>query len=199
MGTQRQRIMIALAVLAFLTVADLPEAGAISLINATWSYTVNGQGYTDQVFTGLASFTFDDSVLTGVGNENFDNIPLLSFSQTPATIGATLFDLSNTVGRLGFFDGVVWVAAIGGAPSGASSLTSNQDDFTVTQQLPGSVGVGLSVGSESGFAAISNTSSNFTITAVPETAVPEPSTLTLLAIGTFGMIGVCVRKRKQPA
>ena len=97
-------ILIAIVVLAAGTHS---HAAPLVNVTGTWSFIMNGQGYTNQLFTGSTTFTYDKGIISGSGLEDIDNIPVTSFSMTPNPVGLTFFDTSNVQARVIFDNGLV--------------------------------------------------------------------------------------------
>jgi len=98
----------------FLTVMAMFATNAnadLFLVEANWSSTVTGQGFTNQFFQGAAAFTFDDSTLTGAGLEFITAvIPFPSFTQSPSPIGVTVngFIVRCSLAKVDFMRRCCW-------------------------------------------------------------------------------------------
>jgi hypothetical protein len=177
---------------------SVASAANASLVNVTgtWSYLINGQGITNQVFSGSATFTYDDSSITGTGTELIDNIALTTFSQSPSTIGVTNFDVTNSLGAVSFDDGVLAQTYVGGAISGPRNSPASVDDFRLIEYsgpLAAFSPEGLiTVATFTGHAFATDESATFT-----HTAVPEPTGITLLGVGAAGMLRRAWRRRRR--
>ena len=148
-------------------------------VTGTWSYTIDGQGFAPpQVFSGSASFTYDDTAVPANGFFVLKPLPLQSFSQTPQTIGTTTFDLSNTFASVAFDDGALFQTIVGGFDP--DRIFGGDDDFSVS-----SFGnADLSVATEMFIASASQASVSFV-----HTAIPEPSAISCLALFGLGLVG----------
>lgn len=179
------RIFIALffpAILASPLNADFVNA------SATWGYTITGQGFTNEVFSGSATFTYDTSSVPLAGSFKIPDILLTSFSQTPTTIGTTTFDLTNMLAEVMFSDGVVNRLDIGGADSGARTMNNLADDWNLIWFGSGVTDpLAFAQVSTSGFTGANtgtSLSGNITLT-----AVPEPSAFLCLGLAGLAFAG----------
>ncbi len=159
---------------------------SIIMASGTWtSGPVSGQGYSNQVFTGSASYSYDTSVLTMTGTEVISG-SLTSFSQSPSTIGITTMDLTNTGFVVQFVDGDMVRAMIGPTPD-VTGMAGNSDDFWIMDYADASPfqdNFAVSVATESSICGPGPLTVSFT-----HVPVPEPTTLFLLGLTVSGGIG----------
>lgn len=167
-----------------------------------WSVFLFGdvQGFTDQQVDGSATFVYDTSAVSPVGSDELTSIPLRSFSMSPATIGATTFDLTNTAAHVEFVDGVLESVFVGDGLHGdglriksVGGLDGNGqlfDDFVAswfavngTTQV-GSFGVSAAL--VNGIVSYGGSTNTFT-----ETLIPEPT-----ALGLVALAGLCLSGRR---
>ena len=146
--------------------------------------------------SGSFDAIFDDSVVTGTGNEVFQDLSILtSFSLNPNPLGSTNFDTSNVGMTLGFNDGVFDYAFLGGLPD-VNTITFAEDDFIVAftpTENSWFISVDYTVATEEGFRSAS---SNDGSASGSLRVVPEPTTLALLSLGLVGL-GVARHKKKS--
>ena len=171
------------------------SAGLV-MVSGTWSYTVDLSNSPPQVFTGSASFSYDDA--TAPMNGTLDNIPLTTFVQNPATIGSTTFTSANTAGLVEFSGGNLLWTRVYGTPGG-SAISTSQDDFEVrfahTPAFSNGATVSAPIGSGFGTTINIDTDSSPTVS-FTHTAVPEPGSW--FCVGLFG-VGILGRRRRLPA
>ena len=143
--------------------------------------------------SGTWSFTFDVPALTGTGAEFFDNLPLTSLTLSPSTIGSTSFNVTNSVGLLGFENGLLKKILIGGDPDGAGISVGTDDwltQYTIDGSTPTLTEVYAVVVGDSSLSFYNNSSGSVSI--------PEPATLALLGLGVVAGIPL-VRRRRTPS
>ena len=211
--TMKTKIKRSIALPLFLAVAfglAAPKAEA-AILRFTGSFFTEGDGFPDgggtpaiPAVSGAFSFLFDDSLITGAGEEEFDNIPLESLTLNPNPLGTTTFSTANSVAFLRFSGGLSGGGglldglAVGGAPMGAFGQAPGVDDWLVAMVSsdppipPGEAWVvvpGVSWDR-------SMTHFTFDIKRVPEPSLGIASVLAF--VGIFGISGVkALRKRSK--
>lgn len=158
--------------------------------NATLVVEGNFSAQFDSVpdLSGSFSATFDDSVLTGSGSEDFNDLNILtSLSLTPNPYLGNLFDTTNTFIDLLFSNGTLVQVIIGGAPN-SSNVSDFNGDWAVLW-TSGSFMTAL-VKDLNGDNH-SPTSGSGTVTS---RSVPAPTTLALFG---FGLAGLGLTRRKK--
>jgi hypothetical protein len=184
---------------AALLLALSPAAQATLIIDGDFSATFpGGSAVTSLSSTFQASF--DDSVLTGVGSENFNNLAILTaFTLSPNPLGVTTFDTSNVGLNLSFSNGTLFSMQIGGLPNGVGGVSSNTDDFFVGIGNVSGGGFALtarySVATEASIITATSQQANVTVAS----AVPEPASAALVAVALVGMVGARRRSKRQQA
>lgn len=173
----------------------LGSVGHATLVNVSgsWSATINGQGYTNQSFTGSATFSYDNASVPGAGFFPIDNIPLSSLTFSPNPVGLTTFDTSNSRALVQFMDGVVISTIVGGSDGGPGGMNLGTTDFWAIQAMSTEFRVQVFPPSD-GDAFDSGASISFTHTAVPEAS----SFLCLgsLAVGVLGWKAKVLRRNR---
>lgn len=126
---------------------------------------------------------FDDSVLTGIGVESFQDLSILTaFTINPSAIGVTTYDISNTGVDIGFINGIFSYIALGGIQYDAdvSAVNSANDDFFFQIQSNNTL---------QGFSFLSSTTdtSNAYLSTEAEVRVSTAST-SVPSVGTFFLL-----------
>ena len=135
--------------------------GDLILGTGDWTATVTGQGYSNESFSGSATFVYDSDDITGIGEESLTG-SLLEFSQSPSPVGETVFDTSNTGFVVGFVNGDVLQTRIGAIVGGIENVLSLEDDFAVLDRSASSDLFTVSIGDEPGAGFGTNVIANFT-------------------------------------
>lgn len=173
-----------------------------TLLNVSGSFSASnpflaGGGSTaPTTLSGAWSFTFDDSVLSGAGVEEFDGIPLDSLTLTPNTIGSTNFSIANSVGYVGFIDGVLRNVWAGGLSS--VDISAGTDDWAAVYTDPTSgfqiVNVYAVVAANPGISTYQQFSGSIRVSGVSTN--PEPATFALFSIGLLTLVVKKTRKEQ---
>ena len=144
------------------------------------------------------SFTaeFDNSVMTGVGLEMFEEMSILtSFNFSNNPLGSTTFDTSNVAISLYFVDGVFDALIIGGTESTANAVGAGTDDFSVIYTVLGApILFSYSTNTDSAIHDADSITGNLTLSNTPVSQVPNPATLTLMA---FGLLMLVAKRRAK--
>ncbi|MEM1403059.1 MAG: hypothetical protein AAGG55_07000 [Pseudomonadota bacterium] len=194
-----------MAAVAFALVSAQSHAGL--LIDGFFSFIFVPASQGQLALNGNYALSFDDSVLTGVGAEQINNVSLSSFGLTTGAVGATTFDTSNTAARLNFDSGMLSSIVLGGltnassSPNPVSSVQSSWDDFSVSIQNSafGFVSAAYSAASQSGLDSVNFGFANVNVQrmqADPQSDVPTPGTLLLLTSGALSLISATSSRRR---
>ena len=174
------RMYCGVAVLAALVQMAKVAPAEVTRVTGSWSFTMAGQGFSPpQLFSGAASFTYDDADVPENGFVVLKPLSLQMFTQTPQTIGETTFDVSNTFGSVAFDNGVLFQTLVGGFDP--DRVFGGDDDFAVSSFRT----VSLSLASKPFVSSGSGVSARFI-----HTAVPEPPALPCLALMGVAFIGI---------
>lgn len=181
--THRICILSITAALATLCLAAAAQATTYN-VTGSWSTTLNGEGYIDEIFAGTAEFTYSDDTVTGTGLENVQG-SLSAFTLSPNPLGATTFDLTNTGYYVVYNNGSLYQVIVGATVNTVTSTAQNTDDFAVVDFVNSNENIAVSVAAFPS-TLISQFSPDVTVE-FTVTPVPEPASLTLLAMGALAM------------
>jgi MYXO-CTERM domain-containing protein len=187
----RKPASAAIALAACLFVAGAAHATTFD-VTGSWSAILDGEGYTNEPFTGTASFTYSDAAITGSGFEDVVG-SLTAFSLSPNPLGVTTFDLSNTGFFVRYLDGALHQIIVGGLVGTTTAVAQNTDDFYAVENLSSTNVIVVSTA-----ATISTLLSLFEPDATVDftvTPVPEPAGLALLLAGA----PLLLRRRRTPS
>ncbi len=184
---------------SLIATAGLVGNAQASMFNVTgsWSVTLNGQGYTNEPFTGTAAFTYSDDTISGVGLEHVEG-SLTAFSLSPNPLGATTQDLSNTGFYVVYNDGSLYQIIVGSTANTVTSVAQNTDDFYVNDFVHSNEVIAVSTAAYPTTAVLLSSPStpdlsvNFTVS-----PVPEPASGLLLALAGCAAAMHWLRKRKS--
>ena len=170
---------------------------SIYTASGTWvSSPITGEGFEDQAFSGSASFSYDTSALTGTGTEYLKG-SLTTFSQTPAVIGGTTFDLTNTEFMVEFVNGVRGFTVVG-VSVGPYGTSFSADDFVVLDRPnTSSDSFVVSDGDEDTAPKFAGATVSFVHTLAGGT-VPEPTAFLVWGL-LFGLILTGIKWRRARA
>lgn len=174
---------LAAHVIVFAFLCPAVSTAVLVHVDGSWSYTITGQGFTNEDFTGSATFSYDTSPLSGSGFENIIG-SLATFSQSPSQIGSTTFTTANTGFLVLFSDGVLAETRVGGTEDGAAgTINTGFDDFTLFE-VGSQLSATISASDFGGNAADISPSLSFT-----HTVIPEPSSFLCLGLVALGFVG----------
>jgi len=170
-----------------LLVAGLVNSQATTLIfTGTFSATPDSNVSS---LSGTFQFSFDDSVVTGIGTEFFSPLSLTSFSLIPNPLGATAFNLTNAGAALTYNSGVLailHVGGFGGGLFGPNSIAAATDDFAVNYTDFTGGGPPVAV-----LASVASSPSTVGVDSSPSgslSVIPEPSRALLCLLGLGALL-----------
>ncbi len=166
-------------------------------VTGSWSVTLNGEGYTNEPFTGTAAFTYSDDTISGVGLEHVEGA-LTAFGLSPNPLGATTQDLSNTGFYVVYNDGSLYQIIVGSTANTVISVAQNTDDFYVNDYVNSNEVIAVSTAAFPTTAILLSSPStpdlsvSFTVT-----PVPEPASGLLLALAGCAAAVHWLRRQKS--
>ena len=170
--------MFRLLLLAAITFFTVQSANATLIVEGNFSADFS----VVPDLSGSFSASFDDSVLTGVGSEAFDDLNILtSLTLVPNPYLGNVFDTTNTFIDLLFNGGALTQVIIGGATN-ASNVGDFNGDWAVLWQN----GV-FSQAVVKNLDGVNDITFSGSGTYTSRSSVPAPATLALFGLGLAGL------------
>jgi hypothetical protein len=166
-----------------------------TLFSVEFDFSANLIGTPSGAFSGSGTFEFDDSSITGIGFE-FVTGNVTSLTLSPATIGVTTFDTSNSSADLFYEDGSIFIMQVGGSTSGAVTVLPSADDWGVFTD-PGLTSINVVEASEASTPALRGQDLSPT-GSMTITTIPEPSSLALAVLVSVVFAGVSRQHNASP-
>ena len=155
---------------------------------------MTGEGFTNQAFSGSASFRYDDASFNNTSFELFNSLPVLSVTSDPSSVGGVSIDTTTLKGYVARDDGAFLVVGVGMDFDGETKQVSAAfPELNVSRHSAPPGDIVVSDGTVSNGFGLPPAA----MVTVTETIVPEPSVLGLTALAALTLMNASMRYRRR--